>query len=178
MKKKIIGIFVCMLLIATAVPAVTSIKNSAINATIPSTPQTSMTGDWTETQKLLASDGAANDTFGAMVTFDGDTALIGAWYDDDNGVILVLHTCSPALALPGHNKQSFLHQTAQQEMSLVSVFLLMVTLPSSEPFDDDDNGDMSGQHMYSPAPVPPGHNKQNSLHQTVQQEISLGFCFS
>jgi hypothetical protein len=86
MKTKIVGIFVCMLMIATAVPEVTSLKNSAINATAPSCPLASMAGDWTETQKLLASDGAAGDNFGLWVTFNGDTALIGAWNDDDNGV--------------------------------------------------------------------------------------------
>ena len=36
MKKKIIGILVCMLLITTAAPAVTSIKTNAIHATVPS----------------------------------------------------------------------------------------------------------------------------------------------
>jgi len=85
MKNKIVGIFVCMLLIATAVPAVTSLKNSAINATVPSHPLTSMAGDWTETQKLLASDGAAADRFGFSVALDGNTAIIGAEADDDNG---------------------------------------------------------------------------------------------
>lgn len=34
-------------------------------------------GSWTQTQKLTASDGAANDDFGA-VTLAGDTALVGA----------------------------------------------------------------------------------------------------
>ena len=86
MKKKIIGILVCMLMIATAVPAVMSIKNNTINAMVPSHPLASMAGDWTETQKILASDGAANDNFGLWVAFNGDTALIGAWNDDDNGV--------------------------------------------------------------------------------------------
>ncbi|MCX6666611.1 MAG: DUF2341 domain-containing protein, partial [Euryarchaeota archaeon] len=42
------------------------------------------TGDtWTQQQKLLASDGQANDHFGESVSLDGDTALIGA-YGDDN----------------------------------------------------------------------------------------------
>jgi len=86
MKRKIIGICVCMLMIATAVPAVTSVKNSAINATVPSPPQSSLAGSWSEGQKIVASDGAANDNFGLWVDFDGDTALIGAWNDDDNGV--------------------------------------------------------------------------------------------
>lgn len=35
-------------------------------------------GTWTETQKLVASDGAANDWFGQSVALDGDTAVIGA----------------------------------------------------------------------------------------------------
>ena len=85
MKNKIIGICICMLLIATAVPAVTSVNNSVINATAPSHPLASMTGDWTETQKLLASDGAANDLFGGCLVFSGDTALITSAQDNDNG---------------------------------------------------------------------------------------------
>jgi hypothetical protein len=35
-------------------------------------------GTWSETQKLVASDGAANDWFGQSVALDGDTAVIGA----------------------------------------------------------------------------------------------------
>ena len=38
-----------------------------------------------EAQKLLASDGAADDAFGYSVAVDGDTAVIGAVQDDDNG---------------------------------------------------------------------------------------------
>ena len=38
-----------------------------------------------EEQKLLASDGAADDYFGRSVAVDGDTAVIGAYMDDDNG---------------------------------------------------------------------------------------------
>jgi len=41
---------------------------------------------WTEQQKLLASDGSANDAFGSVVALDGDTALIGAMLDDDMGL--------------------------------------------------------------------------------------------
>ena len=42
-------------------------------------------GVWTEQQKLAASDGAAGDLFGVSVAVDGDTAVIGALFDDDNG---------------------------------------------------------------------------------------------
>jgi len=141
MNKKIIGILICILLIATAIPVVGSLINSAINATVPSTSLTSMrswiekqklltsdrliyrpswsavgwsvslNGDtaiigaygyddskgaayvftrngttWTQQAKLLASDGAAGDWFGYSVSLSGDTALIGAYQDDDNGV--------------------------------------------------------------------------------------------
>ena len=40
---------------------------------------------WNEQAKLLASDGTAGDEFGYSVSLSGDTALIGAQYDDDNG---------------------------------------------------------------------------------------------
>jgi cysteine-rich repeat protein len=42
-------------------------------------------GVWTEQAKLLASDGEEGDQFGVSVALDGDTAVIGAWEDDDNG---------------------------------------------------------------------------------------------
>jgi hypothetical protein len=74
-----------MLLIATAVPAVTSVKNSSINATVPSTPQKSMVGGWIEVQNIHSSDGASGDIFGCAVALSGDTALITAPWNDDNG---------------------------------------------------------------------------------------------
>jgi hypothetical protein len=40
---------------------------------------------WTEEDKLTASDGAILDWFGYSVSINGDYALIGACYDDDNG---------------------------------------------------------------------------------------------
>jgi len=40
---------------------------------------------WVEEAKLLAFDGAENDFFGGSVSISGDTAVIGAWGDDDNG---------------------------------------------------------------------------------------------
>jgi MYXO-CTERM domain-containing protein len=39
-------------------------------------------GVWTEQARLTASDGAANDDFGAHVSISGDTAVVGAPYDD------------------------------------------------------------------------------------------------
>lgn len=40
---------------------------------------------WTQEAKLLAADGAANDLFGFAVALDGDSAVVGAWLDDDAG---------------------------------------------------------------------------------------------
>lgn len=39
---------------------------------------------WVQTAKLSASDAALGDLFGAAVSLDGDTALVGAWSDDSN----------------------------------------------------------------------------------------------
>ncbi len=41
---------------------------------------------WTQQAKLHASDGAASDAFGRSVSLSGETALIGAQGDDDNGL--------------------------------------------------------------------------------------------
>ncbi|MCP4700900.1 MAG: hypothetical protein GY862_29205, partial [Gammaproteobacteria bacterium] len=41
--------------------------------------------DWSQQAKLTASDTAADDAFGDAVALNGDTALIGAFLDDDNG---------------------------------------------------------------------------------------------
>ena len=40
---------------------------------------------WTQQAKLTASDGADDDEFGFSVSIDGDTAVIGAYRDDDAG---------------------------------------------------------------------------------------------
>jgi hypothetical protein len=42
-------------------------------------------GVWTEQQKLLATDGAELDGFGNSVAISGDTAIVGAWDNDDAG---------------------------------------------------------------------------------------------
>jgi hypothetical protein len=117
MKKKILDIFICMLLIATTVSPVTSVQNTAIHATplsrhlprmgtmatlVPTgrplnnsrmplmepnrSTQSRSFGSWIQQAKLLASDGAAEDYFSSLgLSISGDTALIGAWADDDNG---------------------------------------------------------------------------------------------
>ncbi|XOF33123.1 MAG: FG-GAP repeat protein [Candidatus Electrothrix sp. YB6] len=40
---------------------------------------------WMQQAKLVPEDGAAGDNFGSSVSVSGDTAVIGAWADDDQG---------------------------------------------------------------------------------------------
>ena len=47
--------------------------------------RSSADGTFTQQSKFHASDAAASDQFGVAVSLYGDTALIGAIYDDDNG---------------------------------------------------------------------------------------------
>lgn len=44
-----------------------------------------LSANFTHEIKLLASDGAYQDSFGESVAISGDTAIVGAMYDDDNG---------------------------------------------------------------------------------------------
>jgi hypothetical protein len=84
--KKIIGIFICMLLIVTVIPVGESIKNSTINTTAPNILKTSIAVNWTEIQKLIPSEPSEGKHYGTSVSLDGDTALIGEHFDDVNGV--------------------------------------------------------------------------------------------
>jgi len=47
--------------------------------------RSSADGTFTQQSKLYASDAVLEDRFGASVSLYGETALIGAHYDDDNG---------------------------------------------------------------------------------------------
>ncbi len=85
MKNKILGIFVCMFLFLTAIPAVNSLNDRKITITVEtSNTQSFLPRKWHEIQKLHASDGFSGDRFG-FCYYDDDTAVISAISDDDNG---------------------------------------------------------------------------------------------
>ena len=44
-----------------------------------------LTSGWTQRAKLTANDGATYDYFGRSVSIDGDTVVIGSYFDDDHG---------------------------------------------------------------------------------------------
>jgi hypothetical protein len=77
MMKKIIGIVICILVIATTVPAVESLHLATVSKIELDSSQPCSRSDWTRLQKLLASNGTIGDWFGASVSVSGDTALIG-----------------------------------------------------------------------------------------------------
>jgi len=96
MKKKILGIFVCMLLIAVSISSVTgtideneslNMKTDGYNNLIKQAIESGVisNNDWLEQDKLLASDGEESDWFGWHVSISGDYALIGAHWADGNG---------------------------------------------------------------------------------------------
>jgi hypothetical protein len=85
MKTKIIGIFICILMITTVVPTVGSLKKNEAYTSFPNTNPASGREDWNQIQELLASDGTTDSRFGCSVSIDGNTTLIGAIFDDDNG---------------------------------------------------------------------------------------------
>ncbi|HIF62631.1 MAG TPA: hypothetical protein EYQ35_00525, partial [candidate division UBP10 bacterium] len=41
--------------------------------------------NWGEVKKITASDAAGGDQFGTSVAISGDTAIVGAWRNDDAG---------------------------------------------------------------------------------------------
>ena len=70
-------------MLATAVPIVTCMKNNSIYTIFSSPIQYNSQDNWNEIQKLTAIDGTAYDHFGYSVSINSDTALIGAFGDDE-----------------------------------------------------------------------------------------------
>ena len=61
--------------------------------------------NWTQQQKLIASDGTAADYFGTSVSISGNLAIVGGRYNDDNGTnsgsaYIFENICEPANTVP------------------------------------------------------------------------------
>ena len=117
------------------------------------------TGDtWSQEAKLLASDGEAYDEFGHSVSIDGDYALIGAMYDDENesasGTAYIFKRNGSAwtqdaklLASDGQPEDHFGHSVSVDENYAIIGAIY-----------DDDNGNYSGSayiFKYNQAPTKP-----------------------
>ena len=65
------------------------------------------TGKWTEQVELVAPDGSADDEFGSSVGIYSDTAIVGAYADDDNGKKIVdPFMYSSEIMMFGHTRPS------------------------------------------------------------------------
>jgi hypothetical protein len=145
MKKTIIGMFMCILLVATVVPAVESLKNTKISPMAPrSITQSGLVVDWIEEKKLLASDGQEGDNFGCYASLSGDTALIGAWLDGDNGY----HSGSAYVFIRNNTTWTQQAKLLPSDGEEDNLFGWSVSLDNDTAligaYWDDDNGDKSG----------------------------------
>ena len=99
---------------------------------------------WTQTAKLLASDGAANDYFGDSVSISGDIAIIGAYLDDNNG------TDSGSAYIFEKLNENWAETTnlTASDVSAFDFFGKSVSISGDTviigAWEDDDNGDSSG----------------------------------
>ena len=109
--------------------------------------RSSSDGQFTEQSKLHASDPAVSDNFGDSVSLYGNTALIGAYADDDNktdsGSVYVF--TRPSVDGP-FTEQSKLHASDPEGDDLfgVSVSLYGDTALIGAFYDDDDSKTNSG----------------------------------
>ncbi len=103
--------------------------------------------NWGEVAKLLASDGAAVDVFGEPVSVDGDTVLIGAHADDDDGSrsgsAYVFDRDAGGPDAWGQVKKLTASDAAADDFFGISVSLSGDTAVVGARLDDD-NGDTSG----------------------------------
>ena len=144
MKKKIIGMFVCILLVATVVPGVESLKNSKITPMAPSSiSQSCSVVDWIE-EKAPSLDGQEGDNFGCYASLSGDTALIGAWLDGDNGY----HSGSAYVFIRNNTTWTQQAKLLPSDGEEDNLFGWSVSLDNDTAligaYWDDDNGDKSG----------------------------------
>jgi hypothetical protein len=124
-----------------------------------------------EEQKLIASDGAAEDQFGNSVSISGDVALVGAPYDDDNG-----NASGSAYVFRG-NCSSWVEEQKllASDGAAFDWFGLSVSISGDVAlvgaFADDDNGRLSGSaYVYELTSVDPSCQPSEG---TVGTEITI-----
>jgi hypothetical protein len=96
-------------------------------------------GVWSEQQKLTASDGAPDDYFGFTVSISGDTAVMGAYGDDDNGSAYVYVRGNGVWT----QQQKLTASDGAQDDNFWSVSISGDTAVMGAPYDND-NGSYSG----------------------------------
>ncbi len=104
--------------------------------------------------KLLPNDGAAADSFGSAVAISGTTAIVGAIFDDDNGIF----SGSAYLFDTTSGRQLF--KVLPDDGSADDIFGISVAISGATAivgaFLDDDNGEDSGSAYLFDAAATPG----------------------
>ncbi|EJK76955.1 hypothetical protein THAOC_01254 [Thalassiosira oceanica] len=100
--------------------------------------------EWNHQAKLLAPDGAAYHSFGGSIAIYGDTIVVGAWRDDNNGDYMG----QPHLFIRGgeiwtHQAKLLAPDGAEGDKFGASVAIFDDRIVVGA-FGDDDNGDDSG----------------------------------
>jgi hypothetical protein len=99
--------------------------------------------DITQTAKLTASDGAANDNFGSSVSISNDVIVVGAYHDDDKGSAYVYE-----MPTAGWSDMSQTAKLTASDGATDDYFGWSVGISERYIFvgtyGDDDNGSMSG----------------------------------
>ena len=122
--------------------------------------------DATETAKLTASDGAANDYFGNSVAVDGDTVVVGAYQNDDPGFdsgSAYLFTKPPT----GWESTSTAAKLTASDGAAGDLFGFSVALDGDTvvvgAFRNDDNGHDSGTAYVFTEPTSGWHDATESV---------------
>ena len=106
--------------------------------------------------KLTASDAAAGDRFGCFVAVDGDTVVVGAYYDDDagtdSGSAYVFRTSNGG-ATYGQVAKLTADDAAADDRFGVSVAIAGDTIVIGAQYDDDAGTDSGSVYVFSP-PAP------------------------
>ena len=133
--------------------------------------------DATETAKLAASDGAAGDRFGVSVGVDGDTVVVGARLDDDNGGSSGSAYVFTKPADGWTNTSSFAAKLTASDGAADDQFGRSVAVDGDTvvvgAFGDDDNGSMSGSAYVFTKPA----NGWVTATQTAKLAASDGAAF-
>jgi len=101
--------------------------------------------DYTEQPKLTANDGEEGDWFGISVALDGDTALVGAPWDDDKGSAYVFVRNGSDWLLEAKLTAS---DGAEGDWFGISVALEGDTALVGAPWDDDNGTDSGSAYVF------------------------------
>jgi len=104
--------------------------------------------NWGEVAKLTASDGAASDSFGSSVSLSGDTALVGAPYNDTFGSAYIFKRNSGGVDNWGQTKIITASDSAAGDEFGSSVALSGDTALVGAYFDDDDGANSGSAYIF------------------------------